>query len=60
MHSNENNQESLTTYRSIRELTTKIENLSHKIDELYQVVWTLENLIERVGRYCVDTYSKLK
>lgn len=53
-------EESLALYRQIREKTKQVEEQSNKIDEMYQVSFTLENQIERVGRYCMETYGSLK
>ena len=60
MQGQQQTEESLTLYRSIRDKTKLVEEQSNKIDELYQVSFNLENQIERVGRYCIDTYGSLK
>jgi len=45
--------------RELREKTRKVEELSLKIDELYQINSSLEGIISKVQRYNVDLYNQV-
>ena len=45
--------------KELREKTRKVEELSLKIDELYQVNSSLEGMVSKVQRYNVDLYNQV-